>query len=275
MTKVSIVIPAWGETPHLDEMRSSIAAQTVRDYEVIECAPPKGHSDAGAARNVGLDRAKGEWICFADADDRMRPELLAKAVAAGEGFCDAAGNKKRADVVVFGAEEFDDVMGWTTPLPLKLKAQGDDLRFVSYGNCVWNKLFRADYLRENAIRFQEQKRTNDLAFVVEALARTDRIAVIDEALYAYRINNPGSLQAGKFADATDYAALTVAECERRLAACGKADRFRLALERLRLNVESNNRRELLPRIAASIRNRGIVSFAKHAIGKLARRLVWH
>ena len=272
MAMVSIVVPAWGETPHLNEMRSSIAAQTFNDYEVIVCSPPRGAENAGAARNAGLDRAKGEWIYFADADDRMKPELLSKAVAAGGGHAgDSLIGGIVADIVVFGAEEFDDATSWKTPLPLDLKAKEDDSRFSSYGNCVWNKLFRTTYLREKGIRFQEQKRVKDLAFVIEALARTDRIAIIDDVLYEYRINNPESLQAGKFADTANYAASAVAECERRLVACGKIERFRTALENLRLNIASNNRRGVLPRIVASIRNRGLVSFAKHSIGKLVRR----
>ena len=80
--KTSIVVPVFGETPHLGELRSSIAAQTFRDFEVIECAPPAGNENAGAARNAGLEQAKGEWIYFADADDRLKPELLERAMAA-------------------------------------------------------------------------------------------------------------------------------------------------------------------------------------------------
>ena len=82
MVKVSIIVPVFGETPHLGELRSSIAAQTFRDFEVIECAPPAGNENAGAARNAGLEQAKGEWIYFADADDRLKPELLERAMAA-------------------------------------------------------------------------------------------------------------------------------------------------------------------------------------------------
>ena len=274
---ISIIVPVFGETPYLGELRSSIAAQTFRDFEVIECAPPAGNENAGAARNAGLEQAKGEWIYFADADDRLKPKLLEKVMAAGtQGRMPLPaavdGTTALPDIIVFVAEEFDDVTGWKTPLPLKLKTRGDDARFASYGNCVWNKLFRADYLREKGIRFQEQKRSNDLAFVIEALARTDRIAVVDEPLYEYRINNPKSLQAGKLADTTDYAALAFAECERRLAACGLADRFRTALENLGSDIESNNRRSLPARILASIRNRGFISFLKHSVGKFIRHL---
>jgi len=262
--KLSVIIPVFGRTPNLAECRAALFRQTFRDFNVIECAPAAdGSQNAGAARNVGLDRATGEWIAFVDADDLPMPEMLATAVAAGE----SAG----ADIVVFNAVEFDDVTGWRTSLPLKLHTKSDAERFTSFGNCVWNKLFRADYLRRNGIRFQEQKRSNDLAFVIETLARTDRIAVIDEVLYEYRINNPSSLQASKLSDSIDYAAAALAECRRRIESAGLTARFSEALKHLTADIADNNRRRLCSRILHSIRNRGFLNFLKHSIGRMARR----
>ena len=128
MACVSVIIPVFGSTPHLAACREALAAQAFRDFEVVECRPAAGGpQNAGAARNAGLDAAKGEWIAFVDADDLPMPQMLSAAVAAGVAA--------RADAVVFGAEELDDKTGWTTPLPLKLDAGLDDgVRLTSFGN---------------------------------------------------------------------------------------------------------------------------------------------
>ena len=263
--KVSVVIPAYGHTPFLTACRAALAAQTVKDLELQPCAPDAdGPQNAGAARNAGLAAARGEWIAFVDADDLPQPEMLETAISAGE--------REGADVVVFGAEEFDDKTGFVTPLPLRLAAGlGDDVRFVSFGNCVWNKLFRADYLKRNGIRFQEIARSNDLAFVIEALAKTDRIAIVPRSLYRYRIN-AGGLQSTK-SDTPDCWRDALAEARRRLESAGLFPRCEAVCAALEREVEGDN----LPggrfsprRVLHSIRRRGLKNFLLHAIGRLFR-----
>ena len=265
MPCVSIIVPVFGRTPHLAACRAGLSAQTFRDFEVVECAPAAdGPQNAGAARNAGLARAAGEWIAFVDADDLPCPDMLARAVAVGEA--------QAADVVVFGAEEVDDRTGLVTPLPLRLGAGlGNDVRFTSFGTCVWNKLFRSAYLREKGIRFQEIARSNDLAFAVEALARTDRIAVVPEALYRYRING-GGLQSTKD-ETPDCWREALTEVRRRLVAADLLPRFAPALGALERQVAGDNLPGgcLSPRkILHSIRRRGLKSFLIHAWGRIVR-----
>lgn len=261
--KVSIVIPAYGNTPFLTACCDALASQTLKNHELQLCAPDAdGPQNAGAARNTGLDAARGEWIAFVDADDLPQPEMLEVAVAAGE--------REGADIVIFGAEEFDDKTGFVTPLPLHLGAGlGDDVRFTSFGNCVWNKLFRADYLKRNGIRFQEISRTNDLAFVIEALAKTDKIVVVRRSLYRYRIN-AGGLQATKAATPNCWRE-ALAEARGRLESAGLFPRFATTFAALEREVEADN----LPggvfsprRILHSIRRRGLKSFLLHSVGRL-------
>lgn len=196
--KASVIIPAWGETPYLEETRLCLARQTLSDFETIVCQPPSGESNAGAARNAGLAKAKGEWVFFVDADDLPEPDFLSCAIDAGE--------RTGADVVAFRADEVDACLGTRTPMPYlkRLESWADgkshsldelgDARFTTLGLAPWNKAVRRSLLLTQGIRFQSIRRSNDVAFAVELLARAATFAAIDKSLLGYRVNNPCSLQ---------------------------------------------------------------------------------
>ena len=196
--KASVIVPAWGDTPYLEEVKARLATQTLRDFEVVVAAPPEGERNAGAARNAGLVRARGEWVFFVDADDLPESDFIEKAIAAGE--------KTGADVVAFRADEVDNRLGTRSPLPYLRRivpwADGkahslDELgaaRFTTLGLAPWNKAVRRSLVEENEIRFQSIRRSNDVAFSVEVLARARTFAAIDRSLIGYRVNNASSLQ---------------------------------------------------------------------------------
>lgn len=96
---VSIIIPAYNTGKYLCECLDSVLRQTWRDMEVI--VVNDGSTDAteeiargyaardgrvklitvsnggqAAARNIGLDRAEGEWIAFVDSDDMLYPRAI-------------------------------------------------------------------------------------------------------------------------------------------------------------------------------------------------------
>lgn len=101
MPLFSIVIPTYNRAAVLLNTLKSVFAQTETDYEVIiiddgskdnteELVTPylsekvqyfkQDNQGAQVARNFGLSKATGEYICFLDSDDLWLPEFLAEVL---------------------------------------------------------------------------------------------------------------------------------------------------------------------------------------------------
>lgn len=147
--KVSIVMPAYNVAPYIGETLESVFAQTFTDYEIIivnDGSPDtedferalqpfrdrvryfkQKNSGAGAARNVALRAARGEFIAFLDADDLWLPNYLEEQFRfINEHHCDlvCANAMNFGDSVLAGYTYMEILMpkapptGWVTFLGL-------------------------------------------------------------------------------------------------------------------------------------------------------------
>ena len=220
--KVSVIIPVYNAEKYLRECLDSVVGQTLQDIEII-CVDAgstdssaaiiaeyqavdsrvvfitdKGRLDAGSARNIGMEYASGKYLSILDADDFFEKEMLEETYKKA---CSL-----NADVVVYGAKKFDmrKLKVYDMPWALKVnKCPGKDVfspvemkdhLFNSFQNWTWNKLFSREFIRRNNIAFQSIARTNDMAFVCQALAVAERIAIQPVAYTTYRVAAGGSLQ---------------------------------------------------------------------------------
>ena len=209
--KITIIVPVYNVERYLRRCLDSIAAQTFTDWECIliddgspdtsgticdEYAANDGrfrviHQEnrgVSAARNAGLDAARGEWIAFVDSDDWVEPDMC-------ESICNVINDMGGGDLVMFDAR-FSD--GSEPDALLKPK----EMQFFSFADgkacplCgyIWNKAYRADFLRENSIRFPKNIQWGeDGWFTMHAYAETDRIIWLPKKLYNYNTENNGSI----------------------------------------------------------------------------------
>lgn len=219
---VSIVSPVFNCEKCLGQFIESILSQTLQSWELIlvddgstdksvdvaknyldrdkriQCICA-AHENAGNARNIGLDKACGSYVCFLDSDDYCKPTMLEKMVEAAQG--------KNADIVLCQSESFSEktgkigVMGWSL---VKSNIPQTEDKCFSGKDCPghlfqttiispWNKLIRRDLLVKNQIRAQSQIAANDVVLSCMALACADRIFPKFERLYVQRRDNVNSI----------------------------------------------------------------------------------
>ncbi len=221
--KISIVMPVYNAGIYLKDAIQDILGQSYADFELI-CVND-GSTDrslevleyfsgidnrisiinqenkgAGAARNTGLEHAKGRYILFLDADDRFElcflEEMLGEAV------------RTNAQIVVCDAYQFDnetgelgDIEGEGWILKRSFSPEKDVFSALDYPDktlgftslLAWNKLYDLQYVRSTGACFQEIPYNNDALFVATTLALADRIRIISKRLIYYRINNTNSI----------------------------------------------------------------------------------
>ena len=132
------------------------------------------------ARNVGIERALGEWITFLDADDELLPgadKAFRKALKA-EANVHQINHKRYYPSKDRTKIKYRNLGGWYDI---------EHLPAAWFG--VWNKLFRSEFLRDNNIRFIEGLQYGeDGLFVLECLAADNRIHHADVDVYAVQHN---------------------------------------------------------------------------------------
>ena len=107
--KISIIVPVYNASAHLNACVRSILAQDHPDWELIlvddastDSSPAlcdgyaaederirvihATHGGAAAARNRGIEASTGRYICFIDSDDTVEPDYLSYLYELAEGY---------------------------------------------------------------------------------------------------------------------------------------------------------------------------------------------
>lgn len=200
---ISVIVPVHDHAEYISRCLASLACQTYKNFEII--AVDDGSTDgsgdicrefaekdhrikyfrrenggASAARNSGLEAARGEWIGFCDSDDYAEPDMLEYLLAlARENSADIAQcgyyfdteDSSEACCVPAGDIVIDDF------------ANADTGALRYFANACWCKLFSSSILRD--IRFEDYRIGEDLLFNVNAALAADRTVLGGRAGYHY------------------------------------------------------------------------------------------
>lgn len=212
--KLSIIIPVYNLEQYIEKCLNSILAQSFNDYEII-CINDgstdnsleilnrykdkiviidKENEGSGVARNVGIDKAKGEYIFFVDGDDWLEDNCLEKMVNEAD--------KLNTDILIFGGLSYYSDKGKNggyskDKLPKKYLNKifsANDIKndIFKFPSTIWTKLYKREFLLKNNIRFQNIKVGQDQLPFFHSMITAERIAILAENLYCYRKNREGS-----------------------------------------------------------------------------------
>lgn len=242
---ISVIVPVYRAAAYLARCIDSLLNQEHRNLDIIlvdDGSPDNSgtlcetyaakdarvnvihQANAGpsAARNKGIEAAKGDFLCFVDADDYVTPDYICH-------FTEGLGDD--VDLVFQGiCELHHGVETRKIPQP-KLYSRHElceaiaDINRQSMFGYVCNKCYRRSIIEEHHLRFRTDiNLSEDRIFALEYMQYVRKMQITDGCSYIYELQSSGlTLRSRSYeeqkaaADANLHAALRLSEispCER-------------------------------------------------------------
>lgn len=203
MPKVSIIVPVYNTAKYLKQCIDSLTNQTLNEIEIIiinDCSPDNSsdiitsykdkrikiinhnkNMGIGKSRNDGIKKATGKYIAFVDSDDFVDLNMYEKyynfANANNLDFVTGFYNKVLNNKIINFKNDYFEITN--------IHKNKNLINLIDYGPC--NKIFKREIITKNNIKFDENKKFEDIPFVVSALCHSENVGHINDYLYNYRI----------------------------------------------------------------------------------------
>ncbi len=201
---ISIIVPVYKVEPYLHQCIDSIIHQTYRDLEILliddgstdKCSEicneyarfdPRirvfhtQNRGLSAARNFGLQRAKGEYIGFVDSDDWIEPdmyEFLLRQIEVGD-----------ADISTCELwYEYPNCQKIGTKIQTIIYSGIEAIRALihcSFYPSMWNKLFKKSLW--SSVHFPDGHNFEDVSTLYKVILKAHRVSCSATPLYHYRM----------------------------------------------------------------------------------------
>ena len=230
--ELSIIIPVCNVEQYIGPCLESIYRQglsddvfevivvndgsTDRSMDVIEDVMSRHHNisvihqdNAGpsVSRNVGMEKATGEYVLFVDSDDLLMDHglsvLLQKAI-------DTSAEMIVSDYVRMNDDEITTQSQYDAQFTdsLMVDKSGLDYYVEDYdpakGSFIWRILYKRSFLNENSIRLVPGVYYEDIPFLQECFLKARRVVGIHLLYYIYRIRKRSCTYSFTLKNAMDY-----------------------------------------------------------------------
>lgn len=205
--KISIIIPAYNVGKYIKKCISSICSQKVdrRQYEVIIIDDGsqdntrkkiislqkdfsniilicQNNSGPSAARNKGLDVAKGDFIWFVDSDDYVAMDSLHYLLKLLE--------EHSPDILQFNHKRVQEQQNSQLPSPshgMISRHLGEKFLTQKYFSpMVWLYIYKRELLVNNNLRFLQGLLHEDEEFTPKAIFYAKEVLKVSKVIYYYR-----------------------------------------------------------------------------------------
>lgn len=210
--KVSVIIPVYNIENWIDDCLISLINQTLKEIEIIiinDCSTDnslntlqkysiednritiitnKKNVGLGESRNIGIKKAKGEYIAFVDGDDWAEINYLEKMYNYA--------TSEKVDIVITNYYQHSKEGRRKEIQDFRFSSKIEVFKKILIGKIrwtAWGKLFKKDIFLYNKIWFSKYKVGEDMDTVYKAIFFAERIGLLNEYLFNYRFGREGCL----------------------------------------------------------------------------------
>lgn len=208
---LSVIVPVYNVASYLEECVASILSQTFRDFELIliddgstdgsgNMCEALARKDArivvvhqrnqglSAARNTGIERARGEYFAFVDSDDYLEREMFQKQMEASRRYdadlvmCRFRKVDRRHKHPSTKGIDAEQVIGHADAMAMVMK----DREIKSH---AWDKLARRHVF--DGVRYPVGRVYEDMATTYKIFDKANCVVTLPYVGYNYRQNTGG------------------------------------------------------------------------------------